>query len=163
MCLENECGDQPTEGERNGEREAKGQHNDMRKRRGWVAMLRSRAAVRFLTWDLWLYQKRQLRQRFLPTEIARLDRDNVWDTVLDDLDLGTNRYRTYHHGCCHFPGEIRIVESCCPLYALVGDELDVCAPKRMTVTRGEIGERHAISAPFLRLELLEGSGEAVGG
>src|SRR5688572_1608104 len=58
-----------------------------------------------------LDERRELRERFLPAEVARLERDRVGDARLRDDELGADRDLFQRDRRFHLAREARIVEA----------------------------------------------------
>ena len=57
-----------------------------------------------------LDEGRKLGERFLPAEIAHLQRDDLGQPFLHYVQLGSTRYLFQSYGRPHFSGQVRIVE-----------------------------------------------------
>ena len=119
------------------------------------------AAPRELIGDLRLHEARELRQRLLPAEITRFDRDRGRQAGLLDIDLGAHGDRLEHNGDVNRTGQIGVVEAVGVADALVRNELEVFPPERMAVAGRKVLERHLERAADFWFQMLYGAGKPV--
>src|SRR5690242_8157589 len=110
---------------------------------GAADAIESRARRRLVR-NLGLDEIRELGERLLPAEIARLDWDRVGKTRLDDAQLGSAGHLPQRDRRLHLAGQVRIVELVRVTDALVRYELEVRASEGVAVSRREVRERHLV-------------------
>src|SRR5690606_14426201 len=80
-----------------------------------------------------LDQLREQRQGLLPTEVAGIRRNDVRNTLLDDVHLGSDAHFLQSDGDFHLAGQARIVEPVRVTNSLVRLELEVAAAVGMAL------------------------------
>src|SRR5574340_133127 len=133
-------------------------HSACRTRRGGKRNLhRHSRVIRNFSLD----EFRQQRERFLPAEIASFRRNDARNTLLHDVQLRAARYLLQGDGHVDHAGQVRIVKLVRIADALVWYQLKIFAAERVTLARGEVGERHLVSPADLRIQVVNLCGEAV--
>ena len=119
------------------------------------------AAQHGLSRDLRLDQRRQLHQRFLPAQVAHLQRNDLRDAGLRDAQLGAAQHRLQCDRHLQQAGQVGVVEAVGVAESWSGTSLQVLAAEGMAVAAAEVVERHAEAAADARVHLLHLAGEAV--
>src|SRR5262249_10349645 len=112
--------------------------------------------------DFRLYEPRQVSQRLLPTEITRLQRNDVRQACLHNIDLGADRYFLQRHGHLNVARQIGIVELIRVAQAFVRNELEGFPAERMALAGRKVPEGHLERAADLRLQMMHCAGKTVG-
>src|SRR5512146_93374 len=122
-----------------------------------------RMAIRsLLLIDFGLDEPCEVSQRVLPAEITSLGRNDIRDALLHDMELRPDRYFLQGYRHLNIAGQVGIIELVRVTQALVGNELDIFAAKRMALARREISKRHFERAADAWLEMMHGAGKAIG-
>jgi hypothetical protein len=103
----------------------------------------------------------QVSQRLLPTEIASLQRNGIWQAFLHNIKLGSERDFLERHRHLNLTRQVGIVEFVGVAQAFMGHELNILAAKRMVVSRGKIPERHSKRATDFRVQLMHCTHKAI--
>ena len=106
---------------------------------------------------------RQKHERFLPTEIACLDRDLLGYAFLRDVQLGSAEYLLERDGRLHFARKIRIVKTVRVSNTLVRHELKKLPTESVTLARSEIREGHLVGSADSGVYVVNLAREAVWG
>ena len=117
--------------------------------------------VSWLIRNFSLDEFRQQRQRFLPTEIASLDRNGCGDPFLRDVQLGSAEYLLQGDRRLHFSRQVHVVEFVRVTDALVRRQFEIGSSEGMALTGGEIGERHRVSAADFGVQVMNLARESV--
>src|SRR4051812_21845187 len=117
----------------------------------------------WLARNLRLDKVRELGERFLPSEIAHLDRDCLGDASLLDADVSAARNGLQRNGDQDFARQVGVIELVGVLKELARDQLLVLAAKRMGLSGREVLKRHLEGAADLGLQMMHFANEAVGG
>src|SRR5207237_10521943 len=90
--------------------------------------------------DLGLDERGEVIERLLPAEITGLERDGRRQALLDNIDLGADRYRPQADGGDHLAGQVRMRETIRVTDQLICNAIEVLAAEGVRPSSGEVCE-----------------------
>src|SRR6185369_4530872 len=103
----------------------------------------------------------QKDQRFLPTQVTSLSRDESGNAFLHDIQFGPHRYLFQCDRGLNHPRHVWVVEFVGVANTFVWLQLEKFTAKGMTLTGREVCERHFVSASDFGIEMINLAGESI--
>src|SRR5690606_22161831 len=100
----------------------------------------SRVVISNLILNFRLHQFPEENQRFLPTEVATLGRDNIRNPLLRNVDLSSAKNRLQADGYLHRAGQVRVIKFVGVTNKFIRHQLIIGAPEGMAVAGGKVCE-----------------------
>src|SRR5581483_6858827 len=113
--------------------------------------------------DFGLDQPRQRRERLLPAEIARLERNDVGHSLLHDVHLRADGHLPQGDRHPHLARQARVVEPVGVADALGARQLEILPAERVALAGREVRERHPEGAADPRVQVVHLAREPVRG
>src|ERR1043166_8283221 len=136
------------------------QPNKFAPARSWVGKSFG-GKISLLIRNIGLDELREEIERFLPADVASLDRNNRRHSLLRDVQVGSASYFLQGDGRVHFSGKVGVVEFVRVTDALVRHQFQIFSAEGVTPPGAEIGERHLVGAADLGIHLVNLSGKSV--
>src|SRR6185437_365853 len=111
--------------------------------------------------DFRLHQLAEQYQRFLPAQVAQLDRDHLGYAFLHHMHFGAAGDSAKSDGGGHLARQVGVFEAIVVADALARHEFPVGAAEAVAIAAGEVAERHPVAAADPGVELVHLAGEAV--